>query len=211
MKPLTNEQERVFKFIVQEQQENGAPPTIREICSALGYKSVNNARQHLKLIEQKGYIRLLKGRSRGIEILAGANKAINKTNSIEFNELSVPLVGNIAAGAPITAEENVEAEIILDRNLFSGDGLFTLRIKGDSMEGIGVLNGDLVIIRQQNSANNGDIIAAIIDGEATLKRYIRKENHIILRPENERYEDIIVPADQNIWIAGKMVGVLRKC
>lgn len=207
MKPLTREQERVFDFIVAEQHQNGAPPTIREICFALGYKSVNNARQHLKLIEQKGYIRLTKGRSRGIEILV-ANEFNNDNN---FNELTVPLIGNIAAGAPITAEENIEAEITLDRTLFSGDGLFTLRIKGDSMEGIGVLNGDIVIIRQQSTANNGDIIAAIIDGEATLKRYIRKSDHIILRPENDRYEDIIVPADQNVWIAGKMVGVLRKC
>lgn len=207
MKPLTKEQERVFRFIAEEQFNNGAPPTIREICFALGYKSVNNARQHLKLIEQKGYIRLTKGRSRGIEILVDTGLH----NSSNNNELSVPLVGSIAAGAPIMAEENVEAEITLDRNLFSGDGLFTLRIKGDSMEGIGVLNGDIVIIRQQSTANNGDIIAAIIDGEATLKRYIRKDDHIILRPENEFYEDIIVPADQKVWIAGKMVGVLRKC
>lgn len=210
MKPLTKEQKRVFDFIVAEQHQNGAPPTIREICFALGYKSVNNARQHLKLIEQKGYIRLLKGRSRGIEILVdkrSANDSLSKINDLT----TVPLIGNIAAGAPITAEENIEAEITLDKNLFSGDGLFTLRIKGDSMEGIGVLNGDIVIIRQQNSAINGDVIAAIIDGEATLKRYIRKDDHIILRPENDRYDDIIVPADQNVWIAGKMVGVLRKC
>lgn len=211
MKPLTGEQERVFNFIVEEQQNNGAPPTIREICFALGYKSVNNARQHLKLIEQKGYIKLTKGRSRGIEILVHQDNNSKGINANNINELSVPLIGNIAAGAPITAEENIEAEITLDRNLFSGEGLFTLRIKGDSMEGIGVLHGDIVIIRQQSTATNGDIIAAIIEGEATLKRYIRKDDHIILRPENERYEDIIVPADQNVWIAGKMVGVLRKC
>ena len=205
MKPLTAVQNKIFKFIVKEQYENGAPPTIREIADAFGYRSINSAQQNLSLIEKKGYIRLRKGRSRGIEIL------VHTGYEEQSDRVTVPLVGNIAAGAPITAEENIEAEIVLDKTLFGSDGLFTLRIKGDSMKEIGVLNGDIVIIRQQDSARDGEVVAAIIEGEATLKRYIRMPDHIILRAENEAYEDIIVSADQQVWIAGKMVGVLRKC
>ena len=205
MKALTSVQKKIFKFIVKEQHKNGAPPTIREIATAFGYKSINSAQQNLKLIEKKGYIRLHKGRSRGIEIL------VDNGREEYDDEIRVPLVGNIAAGAPITAEENIESEIVLDKTLFGSVGLFTLRVKGDSMKNIGVLNGDIVIIRQQESARDNEVVAAIIEGEATLKRYIRMSDHIILRAENEAYEDIIVPADQRVWIAGKMVGVLRKC
>ncbi len=204
MKPLTDEQDRVLSFIVEQQRNYGAPPTVREICFALGYKSVNNARQHLRLIEQKGYIRLVKGRARGIELLVD-------TQQEEDNRVEVPLIGSVAAGMPITAIENLEGHVTLDRNLFKGDGLFTLRIKGDSMKDIGVLNGDLVIVQQQNAARDGEVVVAIIEGEATLKRYLREENRILLRAENEQYDDIVVSSDRDIWIAGKMVGVMRKC
>ena len=205
MKLLTEEQSRVLSFIVQQQQENGAPPTVREICSAMGYKSINNARQHLRLIEQKGHIRLIRGKARGIELLIDLPRASGG------NKIEVPLVGAVAAGRPITAIENLEGHITLDRNLFRGDGLFTLRIKGDSMRDVGVLDGDIVIVQQQNNANNGEIVVAIIEGEATLKRYIREKNRVILRAENPGYEDIVVSSDRDIWIAGKMVGMMRKC
>jgi repressor LexA len=127
------------------------------------------------------------------------------------NELEVPLIGSVAAGLPITAMENLEGHVTLDRNLFKGDGLFTLRIKGDSMKDIGVLDGDLVIVRQQKTASSGDVVVAIIEGEATLKRYIRESDRIILHPENPAYSDIVVESDREIWLAGKMVGVMRKC
>lgn len=204
-KPLTEEQNRVLSFIIKQQRDFGAPPTMREICFALGYKSVNNARQHMRLIEQKGYIRLNKGKARGIELLVSVQREEGE------NKVEVPLVGSIAAGVPITAYENLEGHITLDKNLFKGEGLFTLRIKGDSMKDIGVLDGDLVIVQQQNSARNGEVVVAIIEGDATLKRYIKEDDHIILRAENPLYEDIIVSSDREIWIAGKMVGVMRKC
>lgn len=205
MKQLTEEQSRVLSFIVQQQQETGAPPTVREICFAMGYKSINNARQHLRLIERKGHIRLVRGKARGIELL------IDLPRESGDNKIEVPLVGAVAAGKPITAIENLEGHITLDRNLFRGEGLFTLRIKGDSMRGIGILDGDIVIVQQQSTADNGEIVVAIIEGEATLKRYIKKNDHIILRAENPEYEDIVVSSDRNIWIAGKMVGMMRKC
>ena len=205
MKSLTEEQNRVLSFIIQQQRDTGAPPTVREICFAMGYSSVNNARQHLRLIEQKDYIRLVKGRARGIEVL------IDLPHERGGNEIEVPLVGAVAAGKPITAIENLEGHITLDRNLFKGEGLFTLRIKGDSMKGIGVLDGDIVIVQQQSAAENGEIVVAIIEGEATLKRYIKKDTRVILRAENPQYEDIVVSSDRDIWIAGKMVGMMRKC
>jgi repressor LexA len=204
-RPLTDEQDRVLSYIVDQQQECGAPPTVREICHELGYKSVNNARQHLRLIEQKGYIRLTKNRARGIELLVDFGREHGE------NEIEVPLVGTVAAGMPITAIENLDGHITLDRNLFRGEGLFTLRIKGDSMKEIGVLDGDIVIVQQQNTALDGEVVVAIIDGEATLKRYIKEKNRIILRAENPAYRDIIVESDRDIWLAGKMVGVMRKC
>ncbi len=205
MKPLTDEQDRVLSFIIEQQKDTGSPPTVREISFAMGYKSINNARQHLRLIEQKGYIRLIKGKARGIELL------IDSGHETGENEIQVPLIGTVAAGAPITAEENVESHITLDRSLFRGKDLFTLRIKGDSMKGIGVLDGDIVIVRQQNSAQNREVVVAIIDGDATLKRYIKKKDHVILHAENPEYDDIIIPADRGVWIVGKMVGIIRKC
>ncbi len=205
MKPLTDEQSRILSFIVDYNREKGVPPTVREICRAMGYKSINNARQHLRLIAQKGHIELLKGKARGIRLL------IDLPGQAGDNEVEVPLVGAVAAGRPITAYENLEGHVTLDKNLFRGEGLFTLRIKGDSMKDIGVLDGDLVIVRQQNDAQNNDVVVAIIEGEATLKRYIKEKEYIILRAENPQYEDIIVSADREIWIAGKMVGVMRKC
>jgi repressor LexA len=205
MKLLTEEQNRVLSFVTQHQKERGAPPTVREICLAMGYSSLNSVRQHLRLIEQKGYIRLLKGLARGIELL------VHNQEERGENELMVPFVGTVAAGKPITAQENLDGHIVLDKNLFKGEGLFTLRIKGDSMEGIGVLDGDIIIVRQQPGAQNNEIVVVIIEGEATLKRYIKNDTSIVLRPENPKYKDIVIPPGQNVWIAGKMVGVMRKC
>jgi len=205
MKPLTFEQERVFSFIQDSIKKDGAPPTTREIAEHFGYKSVNNARQHVKLIESKGYLRIIPGRARGIELLISEEKDYNESG------VDVPLVGSIAAGKPITAIENINSYVTLDKNLFKGKGLFTLRVKGDSMEGIGVLDGDIVVVRQQQTASNGDIVVAIIDDDATLKRYIKEKDRVILRAENPFYEDIIIPADRHVSIAGRMVGVMRKC
>lgn len=204
MKELTFEQNRVFSFIVNTLKKIGAPPTIREIAENFGYKSINNVRQHLRLIEQKGYIRLLQGKARGIEVAIGLSRDAGD-RSVE-----VPLIGTVAAGVPITAEENITDYITLDPNLFKGDGLFTLKIRGDSMTGAGILDGDIVIVRQQSTARNGEIVVAIINGEGTLKRYIHESDHVILRAENPRYEDIIVRSDKELWLAGKMVGIIRK-
>jgi repressor LexA len=206
MKGLTPEQSRVLDCIIGHQKGTGAPPTVREIAAKLGYRSLNNVRQHLRLIQQKGYLRLHQGMARGIEILIGLTRGAEDGEVVE-----VPLVGAVAAGVPITAIENIDGYVSLDRKIFKGEGLFTLRVRGDSMQGIGVLDGDIVIVRQQATASQGDVVVAIIEGEATLKRYLREENRVILRAENPRFKDIVVESDRGLIIVGKMVGVMRKC
>jgi repressor LexA len=203
---LTPEQHRVVGFIIKYRSESGFPPTVREIASALGYKSPNNVRQHLRLIEQKGFIRLLPGKARGIEISATlAAEEFGK----EVDE-GVPLIGSVAAGKPITAIENVDGYVTLDRSIFRGDGLFALRIKGDSMIGMGILNGDIVVVRKKAQAEHGEVVVVIIDGDATLKRFIKEGGTIKLRAENPAYEDILLDPGSSLQVAGKLVGVIRK-
>jgi repressor LexA len=204
MKELTAEQSRVFGFITECMEKLGMPPTIREIADHFGYKSINNVRQHLNLIAKKGYIRLMQGKARGIEVTVGIARRTSR------NEIQVPLVGTVAAGKPLTALENIDEYVTLDSTLFHGEGLFTLRVKGDSMEGIGILNGDLAIIRQQSTARDTDVVVALIDDEATLKRYFRRGSKIVLHAENPRYEDIVVEQDRQVAVLGKLVGVIRK-
>jgi repressor LexA len=194
---LTTEQERVVAYIQKYRQETGFPPTVREIADALGYRSPNNVRQHLRLIEQKGFIRLLPGKARGIEIVSSA------PDEIETDAVGVPLIGSVAAGAPITATENIES-------IFRGDDLFALRIRGDSMCGIGILNGDIVVVKKKNSAEHGEIVVVIIDGDATIKRFMKQNGKILLHAENPAYSDIELLSVNSIQIAGKLVGVIRK-
>ena len=208
--PLTAEQKRVLDFIVLYIKEHSMPPTIRDISTAFGYKSINSARQHLRLIEQKGHIRCTPGIARGIEVVDNKQQASDPIKAIA-NVREVPIIGTVAAGAPITAEENHSGTISVDGDLFNEDKLFTLRIRGDSMKDIGVFNGDYVIVRQQDNANDGDVVVAIIEGDATLKRFFRRNGNVVLHPENSAYSDIVIGSDQQLWIAGKMVGVLRKC
>ena len=203
---LTPEQERVLAFIKKSRDKTGAPPTVREIAEALGYKSPNNARQHLRLIEQKGFLRLFQGKARGIEIVSQAADDLEP----DLDSIGVPIIGSVAAGAPITAIENIEGYLTLDRTMFRGDDLFALRIRGDSMTGIGVLNGDIVVVKKKQTAENGEVVVVIIDGDATLKRFIRQNGKVFLHAENPAYNDIELQSVSSIQIAGKLVGVIRK-
>jgi repressor LexA len=203
---LTREQQRVMSFILSYREENGFPPTVREIAVALGYRSPNNVRQHLRLIEQKGFLRLLSGKARGIEITTPLSAA----EEYDKEETGVPLIGSVAAGSPITAIENVDGYVTLDRSIFKGGGLFALRIKGDSMTGMGILNGDIVVVRKKSEARHGEVVVVIIDGDATLKRFVTESGEIRLRAENPAYDDIILDPGSSIQVAGKLVGVIRK-
>ncbi len=200
---LTERQRQVLEFILDKQRREGSIPTVREIAAYLGFSSPNAAAQHLKLIEKKGYIRLLKGRARGI-IVPIADSGGDR------REARVPLVGSVAAGRPILAVENVEGYITLDRELFAGQEVFTLRVRGDSMVGIGIHNGDIAVIRRQPTAEAGQIVVVMIDGEATLKRFLRDGEDIVLHAENPAYADIVVaPNEAKVEIVGKVIGIMR--
>jgi repressor LexA len=191
---LTTEQQRVLAFVQKYRIEAGFPPTVREIAESLGYRSPNNVRQHLRLIEQKGYIRLLQGKARGIEITE------SESGGIELDPIVVPLIGS----------ENIEGYITLDKSIFRGEDLFALRIRGDSMCGIGILNGDIVVIKKKTNAVHGEVVVVIIDGDATLKRFMKQNGRILLHAENPAYSDIELMSTNEIQIAGKLVGVIRK-
>jgi repressor LexA len=216
MLKLTFEQQRVYNFMLAFRDKNGFPPTVREVAAGLGYKSPNNARQHMQLIEQKGYIRTTPCIARGIEFLNEAStetSAVEKHENVveeEVEEYGVPLIGSVAAGLPITAIENVDGYITLDRSIFRGNDLFALRVKGNSMTGMGILNGDIVVVRKKSNAENGEVVVVIIDGDATLKRFIRDRDTVLLRAENPDYADIVLSSVNSIQIAGKLVGVIRK-
>ena len=201
---LTSTQERVYQFIIEWKKNRGFPPTVREIAEGLGLKSLNNIRQHLQLIEKKGFLKISGGKARGIGVTTQFGK-VTSDNGIE-----VPLVGRVAAGTPIVAEENIEGTVTLDRSLFRGDGLFTLKVRGESMQDIGVFDGDIAVVKQQQSAVNGEVVVAIVDGEATLKRFFKKNDKIVLHAENPNFSDIVVTSPQDVYIAGRLVGIIRK-
>jgi repressor LexA len=201
---LTSTQHRVYQFIIDWKENRGFPPTVREIAEGLGFKSLNNVRQHLRLIEKKGFLRISSGKARGIDVITQFGKVTSD------NGFEVPLIGRVAAGTPIVAEENMEGTITLDRTLFKGDGLFTLRVRGESMQDIGVFDGDIAVVKQQQTASNGEVVVAIVDGEATLKRFFKKDDSIVLHAENPTFRDIVVTSPKNVLIAGRLVGMIRK-
>ncbi len=209
MKKLTARQQLVFDFITEYFEREGMPPTVREIAEGLGFKSPNSVQEHLRLIQKKGFVELRRGIARGIFPITPEAEPEPELRKVSVKH--IPLIGSVAAGTPITAEENIENEIAVDAELFGGQNLFTFRVAGDSMKEAGIHNGDFVIVHKQDTAHDGEKIVALVNGDTTLKTYYNHENHVILHPENELYEDIIVDEFSNFSIAGKMVGLIRRC
>ena len=183
---------KIFDHIKNLYKEYGVPPTLREIAKASGLRSTWTVRYHLNKLAEAGYIGIKKSISRGIEIL--------KTGEI-------PVLGKISAGKPIEAIENAENFIGNITDIFGAKELFALRVKGDSMEGAGILDGDIVIVKKQTKAEKGEIVAAIFENEVTVKRFYLTDKGVKLLPENPKYEPII---SKEIKILGKIVGVIRK-
>jgi len=198
-KALTDRQREILDFIIESMQTEGYPPTIREIMTRFHISSTNGVKDHLLALQRKGVIRLKGRTSRGIEVLNRPMKW--------GQEIGVPLVGRIAAGQPILAIENIEDRLTMEK-IFPADGrIFALRVKGDSMIEDGIYDGDIIIVRPQPTAERGEIVVALIDGEATVKRYFREQSHIRLEPANPMYEPIIVG---DVEIVGKVIGVVRR-
>lgn len=204
-----NKVDETYLFIKRFLSEKGYPPTIREICKGIDIKSTSTISYYLKKLEESN--RIVKGsyKNRALQLTENVQN-IKKSQELGYETsitpISLPVVGTIAAGAPIWAEQNITDNIILSGNLFRGRDMFILKIKGDSMVGAGILNGDYVVISRQNIAQNGEIVAAMIDGEATVKRFYKKTDHFVLHPENSLLNDILT---DHVEIIGKVVGVIR--
>jgi repressor LexA len=204
MTKLSKRQQEILDFIKKEVQTKGYPPSVREIGEAVGLASSSTVHGHLARLESKGLIRRDPTKPRAIEILdSGFTSNIPKSNVV-----NVPVIGKVTAGQPITAVENVEEYFPLpDRLVSPDDQVFMLEIMGDSMIEAGILDGDYVIVRQQQTANNGDIVVAMTDeNEATVKRFFKEKDYIRLQPENSNMEPIIL---RNVTILGKVIGVYR--
>ncbi len=202
MASLTGRQKQILEFIKRQTREKGYPPSVREIGENVGLTSSSTVHGHLARLEEKGYIHRDPSKPRAIEILDDGGRAIQKHRLV-----SVPLIGRVTAGEPILAVENIEDYVPLPRDLAGGEGTFLLSVRGDSMVGAGIHDGDLVIVRPQHAADNGDIIVARLGEEATVKRFFKEKNAVRLQPENPTMEPIVA---KNVEVVGKVIGLFRR-
>lgn len=204
---LTNKQVMILEFIKDQLTQKGYPPSVREICAAVELRSTSTVHSHLNKLEKLGYIRRDATKPRAIEVLDG-NKG-ESVNGLNQEILHLPVIGQITAGEPIFAEQNIEEYIPLPANLVVGNDNFILKVKGESMINCGILDGDYVIVDKASTASNSQIVVALIGQEsATVKRFFREDNHIRLQPENDFMDPIIVDPD-NVSIIGHVKGVFR--
>lgn len=206
MAELTPKQGEILEYIVEEVREKGYPPTVREIGKAVNLKSSSTVYSHLMSLEKKGFIRRDPTKPRAIEILTAQHKE-KTTRSSEKRIVDLPILGRVAAGSPILAVEDVEDFFPLPLDFVQEENCYILQIKGESMIEVGIMDGDYVIVRQQSVANNGEIIVALLDNEATVKTFYKEKDYIRLQPENSLLEPIIV---QDVKILGKVIGLFRK-
>jgi len=209
VKKLSKRQEQVLDFIISEVKQKGYPPSVREIGEAIGLTSSSTVHGHLSRLEAKGLIRRDPTKPRAIEILTDKGSSANILPlEMGAEVIQVPVVGKVTAGAPISAVENIDEYFPLPNNMaYGNDTIFMLEISGDSMIEAGIFNGDKVIVKKQQTANNGDIVIAMTEeDEATCKRFFKEDNHIRLQPENEALAPIIL---SNVTIIGKVIGLYR--
>ena len=197
MRSSQQNQQKILDFIKSEIELKGYPPSVREICAAVGLKSTSTVHAHLNHLEEQGLIRRDSTKPRALEVLDGSH----------VRGRSVPLVGRVTAGQPILAVENIEDYLVLPQGMLGQDDVFCLRVQGESMIDVGILDGDIVVLRQQDTAENGEIVVAMVDDEATLKRIFYEEDHVRLQPENRTMEPIIV---DDAAVLGKLIALFRQ-
>lgn len=207
---LTPQQEKIQAFIEYSLDSRGVPPSMREICDNTGLSSTSSVSHQLSQLERAGYIKRHANTARTLEVLIRltpeADSTVTPMVSVSDNIVSVPLVGRIAAGIPITAEQHVEDVVGLPRQLVGNGNLFMLKVVGDSMIDAAICDGDWVVVREQATADNGDIVAAMLDEEATVKVFKQRDGHTWLLPQNSAYEPIL---GDHATVMGKVVTVLR--
>jgi len=200
---LNENQVRILHFIKEQLKLKGYPPSVREICKGVNLRSTSTVHRHLERLETKGYIRRDPTKPRAIEILDNSDDNLFQPKKT----VDIPIIGKVTAGEPVLAVEHIEDTFPVPMELAERGPLFMLRVQGDSMIEAGILDGDYVIVKQQNDAINGDVVMALIDNEATIKRFYKEKNYIRLQPENQSMEPIIV---KDVKILGKVIGLYRK-
>ncbi|WP_215145273.1 transcriptional repressor LexA [Exiguobacterium qingdaonense] len=203
MKKMSARQQQILDFIKEEVRAKGYPPSVREIGEAVGLASSSTVHGHLDRLEKRGLIRRDKTKPRAIEILTEDMPVIEEQDTVMY----VPVIGKVTAGTPITAIENVEEHFPLPAHIVGSDNVYMLSVSGDSMINAGILDGDRVLVRQQSTADNGEIVVAMTeDGEATVKRIYKEASKVRLQPENDELEAMYF---DNVSILGKVIGVYR--
>jgi len=204
---LTAKQRKVFNFLKDFIGEKGYPPTLREIAAHFGLMGPKAPQKTLAILERKGFLRRVQGGSRAIEVLGDPSPLPIQAGMT----LPIPIVGRVRAGEPILAIENIEGYINLDRSLVSSKDVFLLRVQGDSMIDAHIQDGDFALVKPQPNAENGEIVVALIEDEATIKRIFQKRDLIRLEPANPRMEPIVVrKGEKKVTLVGKVVGIFRK-
>lgn len=209
---LTARQQQIFELIQNAIARTGAPPTRAEIATELGFKSANAAEEHLQALARKGVIELVSGTSRGIRLKNNSHHSSREPYSMAlpgFGQLSLPLVGRVAAGSPILAQEHVDQSYFVESSLFQHRPDYLLKVRGMSMRDAGIMDGDLLAVQASKEAKNGQIIVARLGDEVTVKRFRRNKHLIELHPENPDYQTIVVEPGEPFEIEGLAVGLIR--
>ena len=197
---ISNKQQEILDYIKEEILKRGYPPSVREICEAVQLKSTSSVHSHLETLEKNGYIRRDPTKPRAIEICD------DNFQMVRTEMVSLPVIGQVAAGTPILAEENIDSYFPVPAEFVPGGESFVLKVKGDSMINVGIFNGDRIFVNACQTASNGDMVVALIDDSATVKTFYKEDGHIRLQPENDSMDPIIVDDCQ---ILGKVFGVFR--
>lgn len=197
---ISIKQEEILEYIKEQILSRGYPPAVREICEAVGLKSTSSVHAHLETLEKNGYIRRDPTKPRAIEI-------IDDTFALSRREMvNVPMVGQVAAGAPILANESIENYFPIPSEYMPNNNTFMLKVKGESMINVGIFDGDMILVEQMNTVKNGDLAVALVEDEATVKTFYKEDGYFRLQPENDDMEPIIV---NEVMILGKVIGVFR--
>ena len=197
---ITEKQSQILEYIKSEILNKGYPPSVRDICQAVNLKSTSSVHSHLETLEKNGYIRRDPTKPRTIEIID------DNFNLVRREVVNVPMVGTVAAGQPILAIENIDNYFPIPSEYMPNEETFMLKVKGESMINAGILDGDNILVKHQNTAKNGDMVVALVEDSATVKTFYKENGHIRLQPENDYMDPIILP---NVEIIGKVFGVFR--